>query len=97
MNRPSSQIEADLNAVTELLASRGWAVLAEAIEGDIRNASLAMAKSPTMTTEEVHYRRGAIFAASAASGLPHRLRQILENDLLIARSHEAPAKAGVKG
>lgn len=91
-----------LKAVTELEASAGWAYAKQAMESDVLQAAFNIAESPNMTLEEIHFRRGAMWAARRLLKLPEALRLRLENDLLMEAASSAakgnivepPATAG---
>jgi hypothetical protein len=85
-----------LSALKSLLASPGWQYLCEAIDQDVVRAAYGMAVSAQMTGDEMHFRRGAIFAAQNFKNVPDRLTQKIENDLMMeaAQAMPDPAMAG---
>lgn len=72
----------DITCLSELRATRGWAVIEEKMREELIAASLLLARNAPMTKDEIDFRRGAIWAASELLELPARLIQRLENDLL---------------
>lgn len=81
--RPISQVRRDLDEVKSLVASRGWAVMREALARDIELATLALAGKPSMDPAEVHYRRGALNAALSMSRLPEAVLARLDTELAL--------------
>ena len=88
------QIKADKEALDDLKKSRGWALLSAAIQQDVLNAAYALGENPRMPMDEIHFRRGAIFAAK---NLPSALDTLIlsrENELLlISAQAENPPNA----
>lgn len=52
-----------LKELQALRSSRGWVMWQEVLRADIMNAALAMGDNPNMPESEMHFRRGAIYAA----------------------------------
>jgi hypothetical protein len=77
-------LRSDIRALDEMAASRGYAILLEAIEKDVLAASFALADNPVMTEKEVDFRRGAISAARNMLTAVRAIRIAKENDLLLA-------------
>lgn len=84
---PKSTAKSDLAAIEKLMASRGWAILAAAIEADILNAAKTLGEDPRMTEAEMHYRRGKIAAADRMLTVPALLVSHLKTQALIDASH----------
>lgn len=78
------QLEADIRALDLFASSRAWAVITQAISEDINRAAMDLGSDPRMPESEVHFRRGAICAASGFLTVVSRLRVKLENDALLA-------------
>ena len=65
--------KAKLKALETLVRSRGWAVLVEVMNAEILASARSMGDSASMATDEVHFRRGAIFAADRLIKMPELL------------------------
>ena len=74
---------AALQALNQLEKNKGWAYIKSIMEREILDAAMNIAKRPNMTMEEIHYRRGAIWAAERLVELPNRLRFGLKNKLAL--------------
>ena len=72
-----------LQALEQLEKNRGWAYIRAIMEREILDAAMNIAKRPNMTMEEIHYRRGAIWAAERLVELPDRLRFGLQNKIAL--------------
>lgn len=70
-------------AITELEKSKGWVYMHAQMQDDILRAAYKIAESPSMTIEEINFRRGAMWAARRLLELPTALRLRLENELLM--------------
>jgi len=83
-----------LKALEVLAKSRGWAVLRERMERELREAGRQLVSSPSMGIDEIHFRRGAMWAAEQLLNLPDRLIPLLTAEVMIAESHQSlkPAK-----
>lgn len=81
----------DLRALETLLASRGWALLREIMEKEVLAASRAIAGSASMPIDEIHFRRGAIWAGTQLLEMPQRVRMRLEADVALAAPNPGPA------
>lgn len=73
-----------LKAIDELLASDGWRLLSEVMQQEILGAAMGMASSAQMSQDEMHFRRGSIWAANQLVELPARLRHKFESEASIA-------------
>lgn len=83
--------------IQKLVASRGWSILKEVMEREIVEAAMAIAQSPSMSLDEINYRRGAIWAGKSLVELPERLLIRLEGEILLESTttkKSDPAKAG---
>jgi len=68
-------------------SSRGWAILMERLKADVLDAAVTLGTNPRMPIEEVHYRRGAIFATTQMASALDAMILSKENDLLLMQSH----------
>ena len=66
--------KASLNAIDTLENSKGWTVMRKVMEEEIVSSAMAIAESPTMSLDEINFRRGTIFAAKALLDMPTKLR-----------------------
>lgn len=82
-----------LKALAQLEKSKAWAYMRETMEQEILRAAHDLARRPSMPIDEIHFRRGAMWAATLLVDLPQRLRSQLENELLL-RGETTPATAG---
>jgi len=74
-------------AVDTMLKSKGWAVIQEEIEKSILQAAFQLCDGPAMSIEEVHFRRGSMWAARKFIDLPEVVSQILNNNILMDAAH----------
>ena len=79
-----------LKSIREMKETRGWAVCAEVMQSEITQAAYQMADNSRMPVDEMHFRRGAIWAARKLLELPDAIAARLENELLL---EDALAKA----
>lgn len=89
------------DALTELERHPGWLYAQSHMQDDIVRAAYKLAESPNLSMEEIHFRRGAMWAARRLLELPTALRLRLENELLMeaamkreSSSQTPPATAG---
>lgn len=75
--------KADLKAIQDLTKSRGWAIVREIMEREIVAAAMAIADNPTMTLDEINFRRGSIWAGKQLLDVPGRLTRVLEADVVL--------------
>lgn len=73
---------AKLKALNTLLKSRGWAVIREVMEREILTAARSLGGTASMATDEMHFRRGAIYAADRLLAMPETLTRNLEASVL---------------
>ncbi len=78
--------KADLKALQDLVATRGWAIVRDVMEREIVTAAMAIADNPNMTIDEINFRRGAIWAGKQLTDVPSRLMRILEADVRLDES-----------
>jgi hypothetical protein len=80
------------DGLQNLLDSPGWSVLREQMEASILQAAYQMVEQRNMPLEEVHFRRGAIWAARKFLDLPSQIKSLLDNDLLMDAALKAELK-----
>jgi hypothetical protein len=83
------QVEGDLRALHAMKDSRGWQIILDRVREDIIQAAIGMGGDPRMPESEMHFRRGAIYAASALLHVVDHLVTGAENDLLLAQASQA--------
>lgn len=83
--------KADVKAIHEMTASRGWAIVREIMDKEVVAAAMAIAENPNMTLDEINFRRGAIWAGKQLVEIPDRLILRLNADIALA-----PPDAGRK-
>lgn len=71
-------------AVSEMTQSKGWAYLRDIMRQEITEAAFAMANAAAMTESEMHFRRGAMWAAVRLVELPDRLLLKLQNEVALS-------------
>lgn len=89
-NKTDALIETELKALEDLLASRGWGVLMEFLEGDLIASCVAVGDNPRITNDELRFRAGAIYAANNMVKAPRIIVEQYKAELVI---REAAAKA----
>tara|TARA_B100000780_G_scaffold146758_1_gene102526 strand:+ start:307 stop:552 length:246 start_codon:yes stop_codon:yes gene_type:complete len=70
-----------------MLKSKGWQVVQEEMEKSILQAAYQLCDGPAMSIEEVHFRRGSMWAARKFIDLPEVVSQILNNNILMDAAH----------
>tara|TARA_X000001036_G_C20145653_1_gene589178 strand:- start:151 stop:411 length:261 start_codon:yes stop_codon:yes gene_type:complete len=78
-----------LNAIEALEKSKGWTVMRKVMEEEIVSSAMAIAESPTMSLDEINFRRGSIFAAKALLDLPARLKSKLSAEIALDRDDKS--------
>lgn len=71
-------------AITTLVQSKGWEYLNDVMRREITEAALALANAAPMTESEMHFRRGAMWAAVRLIELPDRLLLKLQNEVALS-------------
>ena len=84
-------------AIETLSKSRGWAILREAMERDILAAAKGLGSRAEMPEAEMHFRRGAIFAADQLLRLPQNILAQLEADVRIEESRDDRSPKTLEG
>lgn len=94
------QLEEDYRALKALVASQGWKVLGSYLQADVLDAAVQMSQPQSISSEDLHFRRGAMWAAARLLRAPEELIFKIENETSIAKlnqtskSNTQPAKAG---
>ena len=71
-----------LKAMTELVKSHGWEYMQTIMNNEILQSAYQIADNPEMTTKEIDFRRGALWAAKQLLNLPDKLLMQLENEVV---------------
>lgn len=80
------------DALEELLKSSGWEVLKEEMKNSILQAAFQISDNPNMPIEEMHFRRGSMWAARKFVELPSSLQALLNNDILLDAANRGELK-----
>lgn len=68
-----------VKAIDEILSSLGWNLMKEYLKADAQKAVMDFGNNPNMSEQEIHYRRGTIYATNNFCSLPDKLRMFYEN------------------
>ena len=79
-----------LNAIETLEKSKGWTVMRKLMEEEMYSSAMAIAECPTMSLDEINFRRGSIFAAKALLDLPARLKSKLSAEIALEKDDKSP-------
>ena len=93
--RSGQELAADVKALNDLMASRGWALICEVIDASLVRAAMEMASDPRLEVSEYHYRRGAMFATAGLRDIPQKLKAPIENEMFmkLAADQEKAARS----
>tara|TARA_B000000557_G_scaffold262330_1_gene262927 strand:+ start:229 stop:528 length:300 start_codon:yes stop_codon:yes gene_type:complete len=70
-----------LELVQDVQKHDGWLFIKEIMQDEIMTAANKLAETPQMSLEELHFRRGAMWAARKLIDVPTVLASKLENDV----------------
>ena len=62
-----------IDKLTSLKKTDGWKIIDEVMRQEILTASFQLSENRDMTLEEIHFKRGAMWAARQLKELPDRL------------------------
>ena len=79
-------------AIDAMLKSKGWQVIQEEMEKSILQAAYQLCDGPAMPIEEVHFRRGSMWAARKFVDLPSVVSQVLNNNVLMDAANRGELK-----
>tara|TARA_R100000951_G_scaffold55549_2_gene46699 strand:+ start:834 stop:1094 length:261 start_codon:yes stop_codon:yes gene_type:complete len=82
--------KSELSAIETLVKSKGWIVIRRVMEDEIVSSAMAIAENPSMTLDEINFRRGSIFAAKAFLDIPSRLRSKIESEIALGQKDDRP-------
>lgn len=75
------EIQNQLRAIKAMMASPGWQIVKQRLDEEIKSLATNMAASPTMSPDDMHFRRGAIKATLNMMSLPNNILILLEGEL----------------
>jgi hypothetical protein len=81
-----------IRAIAEVRQHPGWEHMRRIMQEEIQQATQALCSKSAMPNDELHFRRGALWAALKMVALPENIELRLRNDILIEKS--MPATAG---
>lgn len=70
-----------LKLVKDVQQHEGWLFIQEIMQKEMMTAANKLAETPNMSIEELHFRRGAMWAARKLVDIPTVLAAKLENDV----------------
>lgn len=73
--------KSDIKALDNLAGSRGWALIRERMEAEAVQAALMLGDQRDMTEQQIHFQRGAIWAARQLIDVPAKLKALLQSQL----------------
>jgi len=79
-------------AIDAMLKSKGWQVIQEEMENSILQAAYQLCDGPAMPIDEVHFRRGSMWAARKFVDLPSVVSQVLNNNILMDAANRGELK-----
>ena len=75
--------KAALAAIDALEKSKGWIYITHVMRGEILMSAERMGEKRKMEIDEIHFQRGAIWAAQQLLRMPERLRLRIENEVAL--------------
>ena len=75
--------QSKVKALDALVKSTGWRVINEVMQQEVVDAAMAIAEQPTMSLDEINFRRGSIWAAKSLLDLPTKIRMQEEAQLAL--------------
>ena len=70
-----------LELVLDVKQHEGWLFIQKVMQDEMMSAANRLADTPNMSIEELHFRRGAMWAARKLIEIPSVLAAKLENDV----------------
>ncbi len=77
--------ERDLKEIEKLKASRGWAIIQQVLQDEILAAARDIANASRMPIDEIHFRRGAIWAGSQLLDVPTKVALKLRASVALSK------------
>ena len=75
--------QAALAAIDALERSKGWSYVAQVMREEILLSAQRIGENRKMEIDEIHFQRGAIWAAQQLLRMPERLRLRIENEVAL--------------
>ena len=72
-----------LVAINSLERSKGWAYVVQVMREEILLSAQRIGENRKMEIDEIHFQRGAIWAAQQLLRMPERLRLRIENEVAL--------------
>lgn len=70
-----------LELINDVREHEGWLFIRQVMQDEVMMAANKLAETPNMSLEELHFRRGAMWAARKLIDIPTLLAAKLENDV----------------
>tara|TARA_B000000609_G_scaffold155202_1_gene145875 strand:+ start:1206 stop:1487 length:282 start_codon:yes stop_codon:yes gene_type:complete len=86
------EIKHKLALVKKLKKDDSWKYLENVMKEEILSAAYSLSSDPSITLEELHWRRGALWASRKLIELPSALEVKLENELMMETLDEKGKK-----
>ena len=75
----------ELRILHELSESKGWALIQDKMSQEVVAAAFQLGANNGMTIDEIHFRRGAMWAAQKLMQLPETMTTMLENEIILSK------------
>ena len=80
--------EQAIRQVDSLMKSKGWAYVKEVMQEEILHAAYQLGNDPEMSSKEIDFRRGAMWASRKLLELPDKLMLKLEAEIALTATAE---------
>ena len=78
------KLKAEHKILHSLTSSKGWEHLKESIiKDEVLKVASSLCENKPMDVDQIHFQRGAMWAARRFSSLPDQLMHTLENDIAL--------------
>ena len=75
-----------IDKLSSLQRSDGWKIVANVMDEETLNAAIQLSEFRNLPIEEIHFRRGAMWAARQLKDMPEKLIMKYKNDLALDES-----------
>ena len=72
-----------IDKLSSLKKSEGWKIVSTVMDEETLNAAIQLSEFRNLPLEEIHFRRGAMWAARQLRDMPEKLIMKYENDLAL--------------
>jgi len=72
-----------IDKLSSLKKSDGWKIVSTVMDEETLNAAIQLSEFRNLPLEEIHFRRGAMWAARQLRDMPEKLIMKYENDLAL--------------